>query len=127
MDAAARKALGHLIRTELVADFERVAAELERLDGIAAELEELRHRLQLVEQETGLQIRGPRDTHTRRLAVIALRRRGYSLRKIEVLLGVARGTIEKDLRAAGVSLPPGAVGVDGKPIGRRAQNGRAPG
>jgi lambda repressor-like predicted transcriptional regulator len=102
------------------------AGPAERLDGVAAEVEELRHRLQLVEQRVGLATRKPRGAHRRRLAVIALRERGHSLRAISVLLGLARHTVESDLRGANVTVPPEALGVDGKTIGRRRQNGRTP-
>lgn len=87
---------------------------------------ELRHRLQLVEQRVGLAVTKPRGAHRRRLAVIELRRAGHSLRAISVLLGVARHTIEADLRGANVTLPPGAVGIDGKVIGGRSRNGARP-
>jgi hypothetical protein len=141
VDSAARAALAALVRgevrTELAAELEQLAALagrverenrsalVERVDWVAAEVDEVRHRLALVEQRVGLATSKPRGAHRRRLAVIELRRQGHSLRAISVLLNLARGTVESDLRRVRVSLPPDAVGVDGKPIGRRAMNGRA--
>jgi hypothetical protein len=65
----------------------------------------------------------PKGAYRRRHAVIELRRAGHSLRAISLLLNTARHTVEKDLRTAGVSLPPDARGVDGKLVGARAGNG----
>jgi hypothetical protein len=101
----------------------------ERLDAVAGELAEVRHRLALTEQRVGLATRKPRFSHTRRLAAVALRRRGYSLRAIEVMLGASRNTVTRDLAEAHVSLPPpdAPLGLDSKMLGKRASNGRPPG
>ena len=126
MDETARVALAHLIRTELAPDFDRIAAEFERLDTLAAEADTLRHRVQVLEGRAGVQVRGPKDGHRRRAAVVELRLQGHSLRAIEVMLGVSRRTIESDLKRAGVSKPPrDTVALDGKPVGRRALNGHS--
>jgi hypothetical protein len=114
VDDAAHQALAHFVRSTVAEQFDRIAAEQE----------ELRHRLQLVEQRTGLAMRMPRGAHRRRLAVIALREQGHSLRSIALLLNAARHTVESDLRDANVTVPPDALGIDNKPIGRRATNGR---
>ena len=100
VDAAARVRFEELVRAG--ADLDGLHAHVdEQLDRIAVEMEELRHRLQLVEQRTGLATRKPRGAHTRKLAVIELRQQGHSLRSIALLLGVARHTVEADLRGAG--------------------------
>jgi hypothetical protein len=130
VDARAEQALAELVRAVVGADLDALHARVDRLDElgaqvdrVAADLHEARHRLAIVERRVGVTARGPRGAIRRRHAAIELRRAGHSLRAIEVLLGVSRRTITADLRSANVSAPPDAVGVDGKPIGRRALNG----
>jgi hypothetical protein len=130
VDAHAERALREAIRSAIGGDLDELAGRLGRLDELgaqvnrlAADLHEARHRLAIVERRVGVTARGPRGAIRRRHAAIELRRAGHSLRAIEVLLGVSRRTITADLRSANVSAPPDAVGVDGKPIGRRALNG----
>jgi hypothetical protein len=130
VDAHAERALREAIRHAIGGDLDELAGRLGRLDELgaqvnrlAADLHEARHRLAIVERRVGVTVRGPRGAVRRRLAVIALREQGHSLRGIELLLGVSRRTIATDLRTANVSVPENAVGVDGKAIGRRALNG----
>ena len=116
MDEAARKALGHLIRTELASD----------LDRIAGELEELRLRVNVLEAQNGIPTGLPRGARARQREVVRLRAEGYSLRRIAATLAIARGTVEGDLaRARAVTPSPDGIAADGRTLGRRANGRRA--
>ena len=96
------------------------------LAGELEQLEELRLRLNVLEAQAGIPTGLPRGARLRQREVVRLRGEGYSLRRIGLTLGIARGTVESDLARAAVvaAASPESIGADGKTLGRRANGNR---
>lgn len=97
MDTEARSALEELSRQAVAPD----------LDALSVEIERLRHELLAVRQAAGVPYQPP-DV-VRRERVVAMREAGLSTQAISSALGVARKTVQRDLRVA--------AGRSGSPAG----------
>jgi DNA invertase Pin-like site-specific DNA recombinase len=102
MDARSRLALEQLARQAVARD----------LDQVARELEALRREVSAIRMAAKLPVEPP-PARRRQLAA-ELREMGMSTRAIALAVRADRGTVQRDLRSAGVARPPMIHGLDGR-------------
>ena len=117
VDLAAREALATLIRhetrTELAADF----------DAIAVELEELRWRVHTLEALAGVPTGLPTGVRLRQREAARMRDQGDSLNRIAAELRVSYTTVKADLARERATAVPDRNAANGKHLGDRRDRG----